>query len=457
MDFSILILAAGEGTRMKSKTPKVLQPVLNRPMISYLLDTSKLLDPKKIVIVVGHGQEKVKDVIGNHKVEITIQEKQRGTGDAVLSAKNNFREMSHPVVVLYGDSPFIKKETIERLVDNYTSEKSAISILTINVSDPTGYGRIVRSGDGRINRIIEEKDANVEQKEIKEVNTGCYCFEPNLLFGTLETLKPNNNQKEIYLTDVIEKAILANKKVVSIQTNDEMEIYGIDSRQKLARANAMMRDKINNSLMDDGITIIDPDTTWIGDDVKIGNDTTIMPNTFIREGTQIGADCEIGPNVIIKNSKIGKGCSVVNAVIIESIIEDDVSIGPFSYLRKGTYVKNNSKVGTFVETKNATINSNSKVPHLSYMGDVEIGENVNIGAGSITCNYDGVSKNKTVIEDGAFIGSDTLFVAPVKIGKGAVTGAGSVVRKDVSPKEVVAGVPAKHIKEKKSQKEGKNE
>lgn len=449
---TILILAAGEGSRMKSKTPKVLQPIMGKPMLSYVLETAESLKPAEIVVVVGHGQEKVVKVLDGGKFKTAVQSEQVGTGHAVLCADGMLKNNNGPLVVLYGDNPFIQATTLERLVRAFSENDAAASLLTVDTMDPKGYGRIIKDKEGMITKIVEEKDANEDQKKIKEVNAGSYCFDTAELFRILETLEPNNRQKEIYLTDVIEKIVLQNKKVAPVKAEFEWETLGVDSREKLARANAILRSQINSRIMSQGVTIVDPDTTWIDNDVKIGNDTTILPFTFIYGETEIGEDCRIGPSVTIENSSIGNGSQVIYSTIKNSEIKDNVNIGPFSSVREGAFADNDVRIGSFVEIKKSKIGNKSKVPHLSYIGDAEIGNGVNVGAGSITCNYDGVKKNKTTIEDGAFIGSDTLFVAPVKIGKGAVTGAGSVVKKDVVAEEIVAGVPARRLKKKDENK-----
>jgi bifunctional UDP-N-acetylglucosamine pyrophosphorylase/glucosamine-1-phosphate N-acetyltransferase len=455
---AILILAAGEGTRMKSKTPKVLQPIMGKPMLSYVLKTARDIQPEKIVVVVGHGQDKVVKVLDGGTFTSVVQEEQLGTGHAVLCAADILAQGGNPLVVLYGDNPFIRATTIDKLVNTFLENKAAASILTVEAADPKGYGRVIKSDAGMINKIIEEKDASVEQRKIKEVNAGSYCFDSQKLFKALESLEPNNNQKEIYLTDVIEKFVLAGENVVPVKAEFQWETMGVDSREKLAQANAILRDQINKRLMAEGVMITDPSTTWIDNEAKIGNDTTILPFTFIQGKTEIGQDCKIGPNVIIENSKLGNECSVVFSVIKESKIGNNVQLGPFCSIRKDTQAEDFSKIGTFVEIKKSKVGKKSKVPHLSYIGDAEIGYDVNIGAGSITCNYDGVNKNQTIIEDGAFIGSDTLFVAPVKVGRGAVTGAGSVVKNDIGTDEIVAGVPARHIKRKNvKEKSGSND
>lgn len=451
MDFNVLILAAGEGTRMKSAIPKVLQPILGIPMLRYVLKTVESLKPVKSAIVLGNGKENVQKAVDLDGYTIVTQKERLGTGHAVLSADKELSSSPHPTVVLYGDNPFLQASTIKELVSAYYSGEFGASILTVRATDPAGYGRIIRDSNDNLSSIVEEKDADQKQRLINEVNAGSYCFNTRKLFEYLSDVKPHNKQKEIYLTDVIGIMVDSGHKIQPVMADNEMETMGIDSKNKLAAANALMRDKINSKFMEEGVTIQDPLSTWIQPDVEISRDTVILPNTLINGRTSIGEECIIGPNTLIEDARIGNRAKIQFAVVKESSIGSDTSLGPFCYLRNQAVINDSAKVGTFVEIKKSSIGKKSKVPHLSYMGDAEVGEDVNIGAGSITCNYNGKTKHKTKIGDNAFIGSDTLFVAPVNVGEGAVTGAGSVVKKDVDVKEVVAGMPARKIRKREDE------
>lgn len=453
MNLNLLILAAGEGTRMKSSISKVMHPVLGKPMLSYVLETARTISPSKTAVVIGRGSDIVKKLIENYGFKAILQRERRGTGHAVSMAEDTFGKLEEPLVVVYGDNPFLQPQTIKKLVDEFNKNKASASVLTIEPEDLHGYGRIIRNKTGGIEAIVEEKDCSFSQKSIKEVNAGSYCFAAKELFGALKEVKSHNKQNEFYLTDVI--GIMVNKglKVVPVKISEEWQIIGVDSRKKLAFANRILKQKINDKWMEEGVTIIDPETTWIESAVTIGKDTVILPGTFLKGNTIIGEFCQLGPNCVLEDTTVERNSKIEFAVIKESHIGENAKIGPFCYIRNETVVENGVKIGTFVEMKKSRVGKNSKVPHLSYIGDAEIGENVNIGAGSITCNYDGTKKNKTYVGDNAFIGSDTLFIAPVKVGKGAVTGAGSVVRKDVENNEVVVGMPARRIRKKKTKED----
>lgn len=430
MSLAIVILAAGEGSRMKSSLPKVLHTICGEPMIRFVLKSAERLNPEKIVVIVGHQAELVKNAVGN--VQCVVQDKQLGTGHAVSVTKEMLSDFSGTVMVLSGDTPLVRAETLDNLFATHTENGAAASIITARLENPTGYGRIIRSEDGSIvTAIVEEKDATEEQKTINEVNTGTYCFDKEKLFEALKQVDNNNRQGEYYLTDVIKILRNRGEKVVASMTDSPDEVMGVNNRVHLAEADRVMRRTINEGLMHSGVTIIDPETTYISPDVEIGKDTVIYPMTFIRGTTKIGESCVIGPFSRLENCTIGNSATIDSSVMRESVAEDHADIGPFSHIRPGTLVKTGAKVGGFVEIKKSQIGVQSKVPHLSYIGDTFIGDYVNIGAGSITCNYDGAQKHQTIIEDDVFIGSDTMLVAPVKIGKGAFTGAGSVITKDV--------------------------
>ncbi len=435
MDLAVVVLAAGEGTRMKSSLPKVLHKICGRPIISYIINAVQNLNPVKLIIVVGHQKEKVMENLDDG-IEVVAQESQLGTGHAVLVVEQYLSDYEGSVLVLSGDSPLIKSETLLELVRLRENSMATAAILTAKLKDPGGYGRIIRHGN-EIIRIVEEKDATVDEVKNDEVNSGIYCFDNVKLFDFLKDVKNENQQKEYYLTDVIGVIKDNGEKVVSMMVEDEDEILGINSRRQQAKVDEIMRKRINYRLMDEGVTFIDPDLSFVGPDVIVGKDTVIYPLTFLEGKTSIGEGCEIGPSARLVNATIGKDVKIQNSVISESIVGDGASIGPFCSLRKGTEIKKRAKVGTFVEIKKSEVGVNSKVPHLSYIGDATIGDNVNIGAGSITCNYDGIEKHRTIIEDDVFIGSDTMLVAPLRVHKGAMTGAGSTITLDV-PAESLA-------------------
>lgn len=411
-----VILAAGRGTRMKSSLPKVLHRISGKTMIEYVLELIKPLGFKPAIIVVGY---KGKDVVGFAKgVKIITQKILLGSGNAVLSAQDALKKFRGDVVILYGDTPLIRQETLRRLIEQHKSTDAACTLLTTKLKDPTGYGRILRDNYRNIASIIEETDASLKDKVIDEVNIGAYCFNSKELFKALESVDANNKKKEYYLTDIITLLKKKNLKIESIYTDNEEEALGINSREELSRAERIMRDKALKKFFDGGVTIIDPFNTYIDITCTIGKDTVIKPFTIIEENVKIGSNCVIGP---------------------------------FARMRPGTKLSDRVEIGNFVELTRSIIGSGTKIKHHSYIGDSVIGKNVNIGAGTITANYDGKKKNKTVIKDGAFIGSGTIFIAPLTIGKRAITGAGSVLtKKTIVPDDsVVVGVPARILKKKK--------
>lgn len=414
---------------MKSSRPKVLHAICGKPMVHFVLRSVGSLHPEKTVVVVGYKADEVIQAIGG--VEFAFQEEQLGTGHAVLMTEGLLTTFDGTVAVVSGDTPLVKAKALNDLVSVHESSGAAASILTARLKDPTGYGRIIRNPSGAVAAIIEEKDANIEQRKIDETNSGIYCFDKKKLFEALRQVGLDNEQKEYYLTDVIKILSDQGEKIMASTADKPEEIMGINSRVQLAEADKVMRRMINEELMLNGVTIIDPDMTFISPDAIIGRDTVIYPMTFIDGETSIGGDCIIGPSSHLIDCSIGNRVTIKSSIVRESVVEDNVDLGPYCHIRPGTIVKNGAKVGGFVEVKNSEIGVGSKIPHLSYIGDAQIGDCVNIGAGTITCNYDGINKYKTIVEDGAFIGSDTMLVAPVRIGEGAFTGAGSVISKDV--------------------------
>jgi len=439
-----IILAAGKGTRMKSELPKVIHEVAGVPMVIRVYHALKEAGVEKIVAVVGYQKEKVAEVLGDRAV-LAVQEEQLGTGHAAQVAMPYINDEN--VLIVAGDTPLLKGATLEALCKRHVETGASATVLTCFLGKPYGYGRIVRDGYGKIIKIVEEKDANFEEKQIAEVNTGIYCFKTSELKEILPLLKAENAQKEYYLTDVIPLLLSRGKGVETITVQDETEVMGVNDRLQLYKLTKEVYRKKAETLMQEGVTIIDPETVYIGEEVVVGRDTVIYPNTFIEGTTVIGSGCVIGPNTRIKNSTIGNDTEITYSVVIETRIGDRVNIGPFAYLRPGSEIAAEVKIGDFVEIKKSYIGEGSKVPHLSYIGDAVIGRGVNVGAGTITCNYDGKAKWETVIEDGAFIGSNTNLVAPIKVGKNSVVGAGSTLTEDVPEKALAIARARQYIKE----------
>lgn len=425
-----VILAAGQGTRMKSKLYKVLHPVCGKPMVQHVVDQISMLDLSKLVTIVGHGAEKVQSQIGNGS-EYALQAEQLGTAHAVMQAASHLEHEKGITLVVCGDTPLITSDTMKSLLNQHEKKGAKATVLTAIAEDPTGYGRVIRDASGYVEKIVEHKDASDEERKINEINTGTYCFDNEALFHALKHVTNENVQGEYYLPDVIE--ILKNKgEVVSAyQTASFNETLGVNDRLALSQAEKLMRQRINKTHMLNGVTIIDPDNTYISADATIGQDTVLYPGTDISGNVEIASNCEIGPNTEIKNCKIAEGTAIRHSVAHDSEIGMNVTIGPFAHIRPASQVGDDVKIGNFVEVKKATFGNGSKASHLSYIGDAEVGSNVNIGCGSITVNYDGQNKFLTKIEDDAFIGCNSNLVAPVTIGKGAYVAAGSTITKDV--------------------------
>ncbi|MFX4262863.1 bifunctional UDP-N-acetylglucosamine diphosphorylase/glucosamine-1-phosphate N-acetyltransferase GlmU [Pelotomaculum propionicicum] len=430
MDLATVILAAGKGTRMKSKLPKVLHNVCGSTMLSYVIDSAVGAGVKKIIVVVGYGADVVAREVGV-RAQVAHQAEQLGTAHALMQAGPFLSDFKGRLLVLCGDTPLIESRTLLDLIRSHRSSGAAATVLTAIMEDPAGYGRVVRDNQGGVVKIVEQKDASPEEKQINEVNTGVYCFESEGLFEDLSTLSPNNAQGEYYLTDIIEMNVRRGRRVGAVTLENPMELTGINDRAQLAEVERFMRGRILKDLMISGVTVIDPHSTFVDRKVKIGRDTVIHPFTFIEGSTVIGEDCNIGPGSRLINAVVGNGVSIQNSIVTDSSMEDGCSIGPFSHLRPGNTLGREVKVGNYSELKKSVVGDGSKVPHLSYVGDATIGKNVNIGAGTITCNYDGRNKWPTMIDDGVLIGSNTNLVAPVKIGARSVTGAGSTITRDV--------------------------
>lgn len=430
MNLATVILAAGKGTRMKSKTPKVLHNICGSTMLSYVIDAADGAGVKKIIVVVGYGADWVaREVEG--RAQVAHQAEQLGTAHALMQAGPFLSDFKGQLIVLCGDTPLIEASTISGLIKSHRDAGSMVTVLTAVMENPAGYGRIVRDNQGNVVKIIEQKDATPEEKQIREVNTGVYCFEADGLFKALNQLTPNNAQGEYYLTDIIERYAGEGRQVGAVTIENPVEITGINDRVQMAEVERYMRGRILKDLMLSGVTVIDPPSTFIDRRAMVGRDTVIYPFTFIEGDTVVGEDCIIGPGSRLINAVVGNGVSIQNSVVSETSMEEGCSIGPFSHLRPGNVLGRGVRVGNFSEVKKSVIGDGSKVPHLSYVGDAAIGKNVNIGAGTITCNYDGRNKWPTRIDDDVFIGSNTNLVAPLDIGAGAVTGAGSTITRDV--------------------------
>lgn len=420
----VLVLAAGQGTRMKSSLPKVLHPVAGRPILEHVLHASQALNPKEICVVLGHGREQVKPALeqsGWKKLSFAVQEKPQGSGHAVMMAKSWLNSKRGSVLVVYGDTPLLNPLTLGRLADHHGASGNAATFLAMDLVDPSGYGRMVVTAEGNVERIVEDKDATFEERSITLVNSGVACWDIGLLLEVLPRIKPNNVKHEYYLTDAAALLRGLGKRVGVVRVADPNETHGINNRVDLARAEQLFRKRILQHWMLEGVTVVDPDTTYIDAGAKLAADCRILPGTMIRGQSKIAEGCEIGPYTIIEDSEVREGARV----------------GPFARLRPGTIVEAGGRIGNFVEVKKSTIGKGSKVNHLSYIGDAKVGTGVNVGAGTITCNYDGFTKSQTILEDHVFVGSNTNLVAPVRVGKGAIIGAGSTITKNI-PNDALA-------------------
>jgi bifunctional UDP-N-acetylglucosamine pyrophosphorylase / glucosamine-1-phosphate N-acetyltransferase len=428
---TIVILAAGLGTRMKSSLAKALHPLAGRPMIQHVLKTAAACDPEKIVLVLGHQADAVREAVGDYATEIVLQPEQLGTGHAVRQAKAALAAAHGPVTILCADTPLLSASTLRSLIELHLKKRSAVTLVTAQAHNPYGYGRVVRTRSG-IMKIVEEKDATPAQKKITEVNAGIYCFDRKFLLQALDGIDRNNAQGEYYLPDTISLARRRKLTVSALACGDSREVMGVNSRKDLSDAEAVLRERVNGDWMRAGITMVDPATTFIGDEVSLGRDTVLYGNVRLEGRTRIGEACTIYPGCRLVDTIVGdrvtvKDCSVVE----ESRIANGASIGPFAHLRPHSVIGQGARIGNFVEIKKSSVGEGSKINHLSYVGDATVGSDVNIGAGVITCNYDGFRKFPTIIEDGVFIGSDAQLVAPVRIGKGALVAAGATITHDV--------------------------
>ncbi|QXM07221.1 bifunctional UDP-N-acetylglucosamine diphosphorylase/glucosamine-1-phosphate N-acetyltransferase GlmU [Crassaminicella indica] len=429
-NISAVILAAGAGTRMKSKLPKVLHDVCGKPMVEHIIDAAEEVNAKKTIVVIGHKGDKVKKAIEHRGVDFALQKEQLGTGHAVIKAEELIEDEGN-VLLLCGDTPLIKGETLKALIDFHIKGNFQGTILTADFENPKGYGRIVRDDEGNVVKIVEEKDANEQEKRITEINSGMYCYNAKLLKEALKKITNDNKQQEYYITDVIEILRKEGYKVGAFKVEDNADIMGVNSRVQLACAEKVMRERILTKHMEDGVTIIDPKNTYIEKNVKIGIDTVIYPGVILKGDTSIGEDCIIGHNTRIENSTIKDQVQIQNSTIIDSFIDQGCTIGPYAYLRPNSRLGKKVKIGDFVEVKNSSIDDGSKASHLAYVGDAEVGKNVNIGCGVVFVNYDGKNKHKTIVEDNAFVGSNVNLVAPVVVRKKGYIATGSTITKEV--------------------------
>jgi bifunctional UDP-N-acetylglucosamine pyrophosphorylase/glucosamine-1-phosphate N-acetyltransferase len=467
----IIVLAAGKGTRMNSSVPKVLHNLRGKPLLHRVLDAAGDMNPSKVLVLIGHGTTEVRESINrrgdSEAIETIVQEPQLGTGHAVAQCLGALEKTEGTVLVLSGDTPMIRPETLLRLTGARTSAGAAVGVLSGVLPDPTGYGRILRDDDGGILQIREQKDLLPGQEKVREVNLGIYSFDAGFLRRGLPLLSNNNAQGEYYLTDLVQAAATNGSGVVTCRADDPGEALGINTLSELAAMEGAMNRSYLKTLMDSGVRVVDPEQTWIEETVNVEPDVQIQPMCFLSGSTRVGSGTKIGPGAVIANTTIGRNVVILPfCVINDSEVDDGASVGPFAHLRPGSHLKQSSKIGNFVETKKSVIGEGSKVSHLSYVGDSELGSNVNIGAGCVTCNYDGYAKYRTVIEEGVFVGSGTMMVAPVTLGKGSLVAAGSTITKDVPPDSLALarsqqtnkdGWAAKRREKLSSEKKGSND
>ena len=428
--FTSVILAAGMGTRMKSKMPKVLHKVCGKPLSKWVIDASKAAGADKVCAVVGHKAETVKEVLGD-VCEFALQAEQKGTGHAVMQAIDVIKNSKGEVVILNGDTPLITAETINKAIEYHKNNGNQATVITAILDDATGYGRIVRDNDGSVLKIVAQKDASEEEKKINEVNSGMYVFDAQSLVYALDKITPNNAQGEYYLTDTLEILLSAGKKIGGYAISDNDEIRGINDRVQLNEAEKIMQKRINEYHMRNGVTMRNPESVYIEDGVEIGNDTEICQNVTIKSGTKIGSDCVIGSGSMLDRAVIHDGVDVLSSVILESEVDEGTHVGPFAYIRPNCHVGKEVKVGDFVELKNSNIDDGTKISHLTYIGDSDVGKRVNFGCGTVTCNYDGKKKYRTTIGDDCFVGCNTNFVSPINVGDGVYIAAGSTITEDI--------------------------
>ena len=446
---AIVVLAAGKGRRMKSDLVKVLHPLSGTPMLSFTMELARSLRPNRLLVVVGCQRDLVKQQFSAADVIFVDQEEQLGTGHAVSAASQALKGFQGTVLILCADVPLLTEGTVRKFLQSHEESQATLSVLTTKLENPRGYGRVFRGGNGQLLRIVEDKDLQAGEETIREINTGIYCVEAGFLFSALSSLTDQNAQREYYLTEIVEKASSQGKKAMAYVAEDPFEVMGINTRLDLDKANQYLRQKIAERHMLQGVTLMDPQTTYIDRQVEIGKDTMIYPNCYLLGKTSLGESCVVEPGCKLTNTRVGNFVTIkASSVISESVIEDRVEVGPFAHLRPQTILREGSRIGNFVEVKKSVIGTGTKANHLSYIGDATLGKKVNVGAGTITCNYDGHKKHPTIIEDGVFVGSNTELVAPIKIGRNAVIGAGSTITKEVPP-ETLALSRAKQVNYKK--------
>ncbi|MCS7173711.1 MAG: bifunctional UDP-N-acetylglucosamine diphosphorylase/glucosamine-1-phosphate N-acetyltransferase GlmU [Armatimonadetes bacterium] len=455
MRAAAVVLAAGQGKRMRSRLPKVLHPLCGRPMLLYVLEALRPVVQGPLVVVVGEEGTRVRTVLPDG-VSVAVQDRPLGTGHAVACVLPYLESLEGPVIIAYGDTPLVRTATFQRLVERHIQEGNTATLVSARMLDPTGYGRVIRRPDGTLDRVVEEADATAEERAVSEVNTGLGCFEVGALREILPRLRAENAQGEYYLTDVFRLLREGGSRVGILQVREAEEVMGINTRKELAQAEAAMRRRVLEELMASGVTVVDPATTYVDPRARIGPDTVIHPFTVIEGETTVGRDCILGPGAHLISARVGDGVRVWWSVVEHSEIGEGSRVGPYAHLRPGCVLGRGVEVGNFAELKNARVGDRTKVHHVSYLGDALVGQGVNIGAGTVTCNlrYGVAGKQQTVIEDGAFIGSDTMLQAPVRVGAGAVTGAGTVVTRDLPPGAVAVGVPARVIRTVEPKSEG---
>lgn len=438
-----IILAAGKGTRMKSTLYKVLHPVCGKPMVEHIINRVEETEPSEIVTIVGHGADKVKGQLGERS-QYALQAEQLGTGHAVLQAADFLKGKKGTTLVISGDTPLLTTETLDNLFDYHQGKGASATILTAHAEDPTGYGRIIRDHIGIVDRIVEQKDASLEEAQVKEINTGTYCFDNELLFDALENLNTDNAQGEYYLTDIIEILKADGRNVAAYQTNDFNESLGVNDRVALSEANRLMRTRINHQHMVNGVTFVDPAATYIDAGVKIGAETVIEPGVYLKGDTVIGGNCVITANSQIVDSVIEDNVVIKSSVVEESIVHSGADVGPYAHLRPKAEILADAHIGNFVEVKNAIIGEGTKVGHLTYVGDATLGKDINVGCGTVFVNYDGKNKHRTVIGDHSFVGSGVNIIAPVTVEKNSCIAAGSTITEDV-PEDSLAIARARQV------------
>ena len=435
-----VILAAGRSSRMRSRLPKALHPLCGAPLLSHVVKAVRGAGIPRPLVVLPQQSAPFREIL--EEVDCVVQQTPRGTGDAVLAARSTVEGAGECVLVLNGDLPLLTRETLCSLMERHQASGAALTLLTAEEAPQSGLGRIVRGPTGQVKAIVEALEASPEERDIQEVNGGVYAFRSEALWPHLDALQPSASG-EVYLTDLVALAVQAGEHVDALAVEDPTELLGVNNRVHLAQAEAVLRQRLRSHWMLAGVTLVDPSSTFIDADVEIGQDTVVYPNTHLYGATRVSSGCSLGPNAIIANSVVGEGCCIVASMLEGATLEAGVNVGPYSHLRPGSHVEQDVRVGNYVEVKESRLGRGTRVGHFSYIGDATVGRDVNVGAGTVTCNFDGAAKHRTIIEDGALIGSATMLVAPVRVGQRAVTGAGAVVTRDVGPEAVVTGVPAR--------------